>query len=120
MELIDQSSIMKGILDSYPDPIVFVDDTYTSRVLNRYAEYHDYQERGYGPLLGKSIFDCHDQESSKQRIRAAFEKMKKDGKEIFLKVNARNQRLYMQPVRDESGRLIGFFERFELNLEVRQ
>ncbi len=46
--------------------------------------------------------------------------MKKDGKEIFLKVNARNQRLYMQPVRDESGRLIGFFERFELNLEVRQ
>lgn len=84
------------------------------------SEYHYYQERGYGPLLGKSIFDCHDQESSKQRIRAAFEKMKKDGKEIFLKVNARNQRLYMQPVRDESGRLIGFFERFELNLEVRQ
>lgn len=118
MELIDQSRIMKGILDSYPYPIVFVDDTYTIRFLNRYAEYHYYQERGYGPLLGKSIFDCHDQESSKQRIRAAFEKMKKDGKEIFLKVNARNQRLYMQPVRDESGRLIGFFERFELNLEV--
>ena len=104
MELIDQSSIMKGILDSYPYPIVFVDDTYTIRFLNRYAEYHY----------------CHDQESSKQRIRAAFEKMKKDGKEIFLKVNARKQRLYMQPVRDESGRLIGFFERFELNLEVRQ
>lgn len=120
MELIDQSRIMKGILDSYPYPIVFVDDTYTIRFLNRYAEYHYYQEQGYGPLLGKSIFDCHDQESSKQRIRAAFEKMKKDGKEIFLKVNARNQRLYMQPVRDESGRLIGFFERFELNLEVRQ
>lgn len=120
MELIDQIRIMKGILDSYPYPIVFVDDTYTIRFLNRYAEYHYYQERGYGPLLGKSIFDCHDQESSKQRIRAAFEKMKKDGKEIFLKVNARNQRLYMQPVRDESGRLIGFFERFELNLEVQQ
>ena len=88
MELIDQIRIMKGILDSYPYPIVFVDDTYTIRFLNRYAEYHYYQERGYGPLLGKSIFDCHDQESSKQRIRAAFEKMKKDGKEIFLKVNA--------------------------------
>ena len=35
MELIDQSSIMKGILDSYPYPIVFVDDTYTIRFLNR-------------------------------------------------------------------------------------
>ena len=55
MELIDQSRIMKGILDSYPYPIVFVDDTYTIRFLNRYAEYHYYQEQGYGPLLGKSI-----------------------------------------------------------------
>ena len=32
--------IMKGILDSYPYPIVFVDDTYTIRFMNRYAEYH--------------------------------------------------------------------------------
>ena len=110
--------IMKGILDSYPYPIVFVDDTYTIRFLNRYAEYHYYKERGYGPLLGRSIFDCHNSESSKERIRSAFETMKKDGKEIFLKVNARNQRLYMQPVRDESGKLIGFFERFELNLQL--
>ena len=37
--------IMKGILDSYPYPIVFVDDTYTIRSMNRYAEYHYYQER---------------------------------------------------------------------------
>ena len=46
--------------------------------------------------------------------------MKQDGKEVFLKVNSRNQRLYIQPVRDGEGKLIGFFERFELNLEVRQ
>ena len=72
--------IMKGILDSYP--IVFVDDTYTIRSMNRYAEYHYYQERGYGPLLGK--------------------------------------RIYIQPVRDGKGKLIGFFERFELNQEVRR
>ena len=116
----DLDVIMKGILDSYPYPIVFVDDTYTIRFMNRYAEYHYYQERGYGPLLGKSIFDCHTKESSKERIRRAFETMKQDGKEVFLKVNSRNQRLYIQPVRDGEGKLIGFFERFELNLEVRQ
>ena len=86
--------------------------------MNRYAQYHYYQERGYGPLIGKSIFDCHDTQAAKERIRSAFEKMKSDGKEIFIKVNSRNQRLYMQPVRDDTGRLIGFFERFELNLQL--
>lgn len=115
----DLDVIMKGILDSYPYPIVFVDDSYTIRFLDRYAEYHYYQERGYGPLLGRNIFDCHTKESSKARIRASFEQMKLDGKEVFLKVNSRNQRLYIQPVRDSQGTLIGFFERFELNLEVK-
>ena len=34
----DQTVIMKGILDSYPYPIVFVDDTFTTRFLNRRPE----------------------------------------------------------------------------------
>ena len=114
----EELTILRGILDSYPYPVVFVDDTFTIRYLNRYAKYHYYQERGYPDLIGKSIFDCHDRADSQERIRAAFEKMKSDGKEMFVGVNARNQRLYMQPVRDESGRLIGFFERFELNLRI--
>lgn len=114
----DEITIMKGILDSYPYPIVFVDDAFIIRFMNRYAEYHYYQERGYSGLIGRSIFDCHDREASKDRIRAAFEKMKSDGKEVFVGVNLRNQRLYMQPVRDGAGKLIGFFERFEMNLRI--
>ena len=116
----EETVILKGILDSYPYPIVFVDDTFVIRYLNRYAKYHYYQERGYAELVGKSIFDCHDSEAARERIRAAFEKMKSDGKEMFVGVNTRNQRLYMQPVRDGSGKLIGFFERFELNLRIEQ
>ena len=94
----DQNVIMKGILDSYPYPIVFVDSGYVIRYMNRYAEYHYYKER----------------------IRSAFEQMKKDGKERFVGVNTRNLRIIMQPVRDEEGTLIGFFERFELNLHIEQ
>ena len=104
---IDEKTILKGILDSYPYPIVFVDNDYIIRYLNRYAQYHYYQERG----------DCHDREVSRERIKVAYEKMKSDGKEVFIGVNARNQRYYMQGVRDEEGNLIGFFERFELNLQ---
>ncbi len=114
----DENTILRGILDSYPYPIVFVDSTFTIRYMNRCAQYHYYQERGYQDLIGKNLVLCHDKEGSRQRIRAAYEKMKRDGKEAFIGVNLRNQRIYMQPVRNQAGELIGFFERFELNLYV--
>ena len=34
----DEKTILKGILDSYPYPIVFVDNDYIIRYLNRYAK----------------------------------------------------------------------------------
>ena len=49
----DEKTILKGILDSYPYPIVFVDNDYIIRYLNRYAQYHYYQERGYRDLIEK-------------------------------------------------------------------
>lgn len=113
----DKNTIMKSILDSYPYPIVFADKDYIIRFMNRYAEYHYYKERGYKDLIGKSLLDCHDTEKGKEKIRQAFDSLQKNGKEIFLGINTRNQRIYIQGVRDEQGKLIGFFERFELNLE---
>ena len=115
MEL-DRAMICESILDSLSTPVVFVDGDFIIRYMNRYAKYHYHQERGYGELVGHSLFNCHNDEHSEMRIRAAWERMKKDGKEAFVGVNLRNQRLYMQPVRDSAGTLIGFFERFELNL----
>ncbi|WP_256363446.1 MULTISPECIES: hypothetical protein [Collinsella] len=38
--------------------------------------------------------------------------------EVLVGVSARNQRIYMQGVRDADGSWIGFFERFELNLKL--
>lgn len=113
----DELTMLRAIVNSYSTPIVFVDDQYIIRYMNRYAKYHYYEERGYGDLIGKSLFDCHNEEKSRQHIMAAFEGMKKDGKERFVGVNLRNQRIYMQPVRGEDGKLIGFFERFEINVQ---
>ena len=53
---------------------------------------------------------------SDTQMKNCYESIQKTGKEIFIGVNARNQRLYMQGVRNEKGQWIGFFERFELNL----
>lgn len=112
-----EQEMMAGILDSYPYPIVFVDGDFVIRYLNRYAKYHYYQERGYSDLIGHSLFDCHDSEQAKARIRSAWEGICRNGKEVFIGVNAFNQRIYMQGVRGANGQLIGFFERFELNLQ---
>ena len=113
---IEQLVIMDGIINAYPYPIVFVDNDYVIRFLNRFAKYHYYEERGYENLIGKSIFDCHLTDAAKEKIKLAYEGIKKNGKEVFIGVNTRNQRMYMMGVRNQKGEWIGFFERFELNL----
>lgn len=109
--------MLSYILDSYPYPIVFVDCDHIIRYMNKRAKYHYYQERGYRDLIGKSLFDCHQEEKSVEMIKKAVEALKNHANERFLKVNVRNERIYIVPVRDENGDLLGYFERFEQNLQ---
>lgn len=37
--------------------------------------------------------------------------------EVFLGVSVCNHRIYINPVRDENGELVGYFERFEMNIQ---
>lgn len=107
---------MKWILDALPFPIVFVDTSHTIRLMNKRAKFHYYEERGYRDLIGKSVFECHN-ETSKERILKIIERFKNHGREVFLTVTEKNERLYVTPVRDDSGELVGYFERFEGNYE---
>ncbi len=109
----DENTV-RFILDALPFPIVFVDTNHTIRLMNKRAKFHYYEERGYKDLIGKSVFDCH-KETSKERILAIVEKFKNHGREVFLTVTDKNERLYVTPVRNDSGELIGYFERFEGN-----
>lgn len=108
----------EGILNSYPYPIVFIDNDYIIRFMNKNAQYHYYEERGYKDLIGKSLFDCHDNSKSIERIKQGYEGIKRNGKEVFVCVTSRNQRVYMQGVKNSKGEWIGFIERFELNLAM--
>lgn len=114
----EELEMLKGILNSYPYPIVFVDNEYIIRFMNTNAKYHYYEERDYKDLIGKSLFDCHSDEKSIERIKKGYEGIKRNGKEMFVCVTTRNQRVYMQGVKSEKGDWIGFIERFELNLEL--
>lgn len=112
----EKEKMLAYILDAYQYPIIFVDCDHIIRYMNKMAEYHYYSERGYSSLLGKSLFECHNSQSE-IKIREAIEKLKNHGNEIFLGINVKNQRMYINPVRNEEGELIGYFERFELNLQ---
>ena len=111
-----REEMMAYILDSVPYRIVFVDTDHIIRYMNREAQYHYHTVRGYDNLIGKSIFECHS-EKSKEMLIAAVEKLKNHGNEIYLGVSVYNERKYINPVRDETGKLIGYFERFERNLQ---
>jgi DUF438 domain-containing protein len=114
----DLAPICKAIVDSFPYPVVFLDIDHIVRYMNRAAIYHYCTERGHLDLVGQSLFDCHFNPASRAHIEKAVEGFKKDAKEIYLKVSDRNLRVYITPVRDESAGLIGYYERFEMNLQL--
>ena len=87
----EREKLFEAILDSIPYKIVFMDTDFVIRFMNKTAKHHYYGMRGYRDLEGKSIFACHNEKSA--------------------------ERFYINPVRDENGELIGFFERFEMNLQ---
>lgn len=112
----NREEMFEAILDSIPYRIVFVDTDHIIRFLNKEARHHYYDVRGYGELVGKSIFECHS-EKSREMLTAAVEKLRNHGNEIYLGVSVYNERKYINPVRNEKGELIGYFERFERNLQ---
>ncbi len=108
--------IKSYILDSIPYPIVFADANHIIRYLNATAKHHYYTMRGYQDLVGKPLFDCHG-EVPAQKIKSAVEKLKGHANQMFLHVTVDNYRLYLNPVRNKGGELIGYFGRYEMNLQ---
>jgi DUF438 domain-containing protein len=105
---------LRLILDAFPFPIVFVDTDHIIRFMNKRARFVYYNERGHRDLIDKPIFECHNENSNKAIVRIV-ETFKNHGREVYLTVNGRNERVYVTPVRNDDGELIGYFERFEGN-----
>jgi len=106
-----------AILDTINHPIVFVDTDHVIRYLNKPAMKRYYEVRGYSDLIGKSLFDCHN-EDSRKHIIALYERLQAGENEIFLKIgkfNKFNEKITVIAVRDKDGALLGYYERFEKN-----
>lgn len=116
-EISENEKLYSHILDSMPFQIVFIDKDFIVRYMNREAMYQNFQVLGYKDIRGKSIFDCHKNPKSHERIRQLAKEFEQNAPEKFSSVTDRNERLYFVPVRDENGEYIGMYERTELNLQ---
>ena len=105
------SRTMHALLDSIQEPIVFVDNDHVIQYLNP-AAMRKHEAAGYGGLLCKSVMDCHSPESQ-EKIRRIYAQLKDGSNEVLEKVNKRGQKVFVRAVRDEDGKLLGYYERYE-------
>jgi DUF438 domain-containing protein len=65
----------------------------------------------WGDVIGKSIFACHN-ENSRGIIEAAFRELVSGVREVMI-VNSTKHRVYMRSVKDEAGKIVGYYERYD-------
>ncbi len=100
--------LMAAILDSLKDPLLFADTDHVTRYMNRAAvEYYDEGQE----LIGRSLLECHNERSQQMMvdILAAMHA----GEEERLITDDEEHRIYMRAVRDQDGRVLGYYERYE-------
>ncbi len=108
MNPMTREDLLSLILDSMKDSVVFVDCSHVIRYMNAPARVH-YSR--WGDVIGKSIFDCHN-ETSSAVIRDCFVRLQA-GEEEVLFTDSEKHRVYMRAVRDGQGTLMGYYERYE-------
>jgi len=99
---------LHDLLDSFKNPVMFVDTRHVIRYMNRTAVTH-YKEGA--SLLGQSIFGCHNEKSC-QVIHEVFAALQAGETERLI-TDDEKHRIYMRAVRDAEGRLLGYYERYE-------
>ncbi|MBP3390224.1 MAG: PAS domain-containing protein [Clostridia bacterium] len=104
------SKLFKSVIDQDTAPVVICDINHTVVYMNPAAvSYYNVD------ITNKNIKDCHNAESNEKidRVVAWFAESG-DNNIIYTSRNdKRNKDVYMVALRDESGRLIGYYEKHE-------
>jgi len=102
------ATLMAAILDSLKDPVLFADTEHITRYMNKRAK--SYYEEGES-LLGRSLLECHNPAS--QQLMIEILAAMHQGEEERLITDNEKHRIFMRAVRDGSGRVLGYYERYE-------
>lgn len=108
------SALFKSIVDSDIAPIVICETDHKIVYMNP-AAIERYAKKGGAELIGQSLLDCHNDKSN-EKIRSIVEWFSKDSdnNRVFTFHNPKeNKDVYMIALRDEKGRLIGYYEKHE-------
>ena len=112
-------SFYKSIVDQECSPIVICNLEHQIIYMNPNAV-ENYVNRGGDKLLGKNIFNCHNQKSAEkmQQIVDWFAADENHNIVFLHHDDMKNKDLYMVALRDE-GKLIGYYEKHEYrNAEI--
>lgn len=104
----------KSVLDEDKAAVVICNLEHEIIYMNPASVKH-YEKFGGENLMGKSLMDCHN-ERSRMMIEKVVDWFKKDkgNNRIFTYYSEReNKDVYMIALRDEEGKLIGYYEKHE-------
>lgn len=106
------SAFFKSVLEGDPAPIVLCDNAHTIVYMNP-AAVARYAKWGGAALVGKSLLDCHSAASGdKIREVVAWFRASADHNTVFTFRNeAEDKDVYMVALRDDTGALIGYYEK---------
>ncbi|MBR4116736.1 MAG: PAS domain-containing protein [Clostridia bacterium] len=112
----DINTFFKSVIDSYTAPVVICDLEHTVVYMNpaSISRYHT-------DLTGKSIKSCHNADSNAKidRVVAWFAESKDNNIVYTSRNDKENKDVYMVALRDDTGILIGYYEKHEYrNLET--
>lgn len=105
-------SFFRSVLEQDSSPIVLCDLKHTIVYMNPAAEKR-YARQGGPALLGKNLLNCHASASAEKinRIVAWFIQSKEHNCVYTFYNESENKDVYMVALRDESGELIGYYEK---------
>ena len=110
----EMNEVFKSILEADRAPIVVCDLDHTIIYMNPSA-IRRYEKWGGISLVGKSIMECHNEESRANIIKVTeWFKESKDNDQVFTSYNPKeNKDVYMVALRNDNGELIAYYEKHE-------
>lgn len=106
----DINKFFKSVIDADSAPVVICDLNDTVVYMNPVSV-----ERYKTDLTGKSIMDCHNKESCDKIARVVkwFAESEDNNVVFTTRVEREDCDVYMVALRDDDGRLIGYYEKHE-------
>lgn len=104
--------IFKSFVDQEDTSVVICSTDHTIIYMNP-AAVKNYAKRGGAKLMGKCLLDCHNEKSAEaiKKVVNWFAESSEHNRVFTFHNEKQNKDVYMIALRDENGKLIGYYEK---------